>query len=103
MGGPSAIMRDRIMNGKIFVAASVGLVALAVTATTPAQATFVAAIFNDLACAGGDDIIVTDNGAGDQTLVIGAINFTASAFGYSILMNFSQSKPVIGSAATPQL
>jgi hypothetical protein len=35
------------MNGKIFVAASVGLVALAVTATTPAKANFVAAICND--------------------------------------------------------
>ena len=78
------------MNGKIFVAASVGLVALAVTATTPAKANFVAAICNDGACSGGDDFIVADNSLQDTTNVIGAINFTVSDFGYTLLVNISQ-------------
>ena len=88
------------MNGKIFL---LGLVALAVTATTPAKAVFVARICNDLGCLGGDDVIVQDNAAGDATSIIGAINFTTSAFGYSFLLNAAQSKPLLGSSASPQL
>lgn len=68
-----------------------------------AEAVFQAAVCNDLACSGGDDIIVTDNGAGDTIGALGAINFSTSAFGYSLLVNTSQSKPIIGSATSPQL
>jgi len=71
--------------------------------STKADAAFMAAICNDLACTGGDDILVTDNGAGDTIGALGAINFSTSAFGYSLLVNTSQSKPIIGSATQPQL
>jgi hypothetical protein len=64
----------------------------------------VAAICNDLACAGGNDIIVQDNSALDTIPATGAINFTVLNFsGYSLTVNTSQSKPVIGSATVPQL
>jgi len=69
----------------------------------PANAVFVARICNDLACAGGDDLIVQDNAAGDTIASLGAISFATSAFGYSLLVNTSQSKPMLGSATAPQL
>jgi len=34
---------------------------------------------------------------------LGAINFSTNAFGYSFLVNTAQSKPMLGSAAAPQL
>ena len=77
--------------------------ALIVGTSTRADAAFFAAVCNDLACTGGDDIIVQDNMAGDTIPTAGAINFSVAAFGYSLLVNTSQSKPVIGSAASPQL
>ena len=72
-------------------------------ASTQANAAFFAAICDDLACAGGNDVIVQDNGAGDSFAGAGAINFTGAAFGYTFLVNTSQSKPMVGSAAAPQL
>ena len=48
-------------------------------------------------------MIVQDNGAGDSFAGAGAINFTGAAFGYTFLVNTSQSKPMVGSAAAPQL
>jgi hypothetical protein len=79
--------------------------------STRADAAFFAAICNDLACAGGDDFVVLDNngntsggGAATDTIgAVGAINFSTTAFGYSLAVNTSQSKPVIGSATSPQL
>jgi hypothetical protein len=68
-----------------------------------ANAQMVAAICDDLGCIGGNDIFVTDNAAGDTIPSVGVINFSVSAFGYSLLVNTSQSKPVIGSATLPQL
>lgn len=68
-----------------------------------ADAALVAAICNDIACTGGDDFIITDNGAGDTIGVLGAVSFSTSAFGYSLLVNTSQSKPIIGSPTSPQL
>ena len=70
---------------------------------SPAHAVFIARICNDLQCLGGDDVIVTDNLAGDTIGMTGAINFSTTAFGYTLLVNTSQSKPVVGSAAAPQL
>jgi len=72
-------------------------------ASSKAEAAFVAAICNDLACSGGDDFVVTDNVGLDTTPIVGAINFTLAAFGYNLVVNTSQSKPVIGSATAPQL
>ncbi|HEY2187951.1 MAG TPA: PEP-CTERM sorting domain-containing protein, partial [Caldimonas sp.] len=72
-------------------------------ASAPANAVFVARICNDLMCTGGDDIIVQDNAAGDTIAASGAISFSATAFGYTLLVNTSQSKPMLGSATSPQL
>ena len=71
--------------------------------STEANAAFFAAICDDIGCTGGNDIVVQDNGAGDTIGALGGINFSTSAFGYSLLVNTSQSKPLIGSAAAPQL
>ena len=79
------------------------VLALATLASSPARAVFIATICNDLACTGGDDISVVDNAAGDAIAATGGISFSTSAFGYSLLVNTSQSKPMLGSAAAPQL
>src|SRR5690242_3025169 len=71
--------------------------------SAPANAVFVARICNDLGCQGGDDLVVTDNAAGDTIAMTGAISFSTTAFGYTLLVNTSQSKPVVGSATAPQL
>lgn len=75
----------------------------ATVASSPAQAAFFATICDDLACSGGNDITVQDNSAGDTIGALGGISFSTSAFGYSLLVNTSQSKPMVGSAAAPQL
>jgi hypothetical protein len=77
--------------------------ACVVVTSTKADAAFFAAICDDLACAGGNDFIVQDNSGLDTIATVGAINFSTSAFGYSLVVNTSQSKPVIGSASSPQL
>jgi len=71
--------------------------------STKADAALMAAICNDVSCTGGDDFVITDNGAGDTISAVGALNFSVTAFGYNLLVNTSQSKPVIGSATTPQI
>ena len=82
---------------------AVAVVACAMGMSAPANAVFVARICNDLGCAGGDDVLVQDNAAGDSIGMSGAISFSTSAFGYTLEVNTSQSKPVIGSATAPQL
>jgi hypothetical protein len=77
--------------------------ACALGASVPAHAVFVARICNDIQCNGGDDVIVQDDLAGDLIPMAGAISFSTSAFGYTVLVNTSQSKPIIGSATAPQL
>jgi hypothetical protein len=77
--------------------------ALTLGASLNAHAVFVASICDDIACSGGNDVIVQDNSAGDTIATAGAISFSASAFGYSLLVNTAQSKPMIGSAGAPQL
>jgi hypothetical protein len=72
-------------------------------ASTAANAAFFATICDDLACTGGNDVTILDNSAGDTIAASGGISFATSAFGYSLLVNTSQSKPMIGSAAAPQL
>ena len=84
-----------------YIAAAAFVCALG--ASVPAHAVFVATICNDIQCLGGDDVVVQDNAAGDNIAMTGAISFATSAFGYTIAVNTSQSKPVVGSAAAPQL
>lgn len=61
-------------------------------------------ICNDLACTGGDDFTVQDNSAQDSLGATGLISFSLmNAFGYSVAVNTSQSKPMVGSATAPQL
>ena len=81
----------------------VAVLACAMGMSAPANAVFVARICNDLQCAGGDDVLVQDNAVGDLIGMTGAISFATSAFGYTLEVNTSQSKPVIGSATAPQL
>ena len=80
---------------------AVSVLACAMGVSAPAQAQFFARICNDIQCIGGDDLIVQDNGPGDSFAGAGAINFTGAAFGYTFLVNTSQSKPMVGSAAAP--
>jgi len=84
-------------------ASAVAALACAIGVSAPAHAQFIATICNDLQCTGGDDFSITDNAAGDTVAATGAISFSTAAFGYTFLVNTSQSKPMIGSAAAPQL
>jgi len=84
-------------------ASAVAVLACAIGVSAPAHAQFIATICNDLQCTGGDDFSITDNAAGDTVAATGAISFSTAAFGYTFLVNTSQSKPMIGSAAAPQL
>lgn len=79
------------------------LVALIASASTQASAAMLIAVCDDATCSGGNDVIVTDNGSGDTIPAVGAASTAVSAFGYSLLVNTSQSKPIIGSASSPQL
>jgi len=79
------------------------VLACAIGLSAPAHAQFMATICNDIQCTGGDDVLIQDNAAGDTVAALGAINFSTSAFGYTFLVNTSQSKPMLGSAAAPQL
>lgn len=82
---------------------SAGLAALVAGASsTPASAAMFAAVCNTSNCSGAN-VVVQDNGAGDTIAASGAINFSIAAFGYSLVVNTSQSKPMIGSATAPQL
>jgi hypothetical protein len=78
------------------------IAALGIAPCTSASAAMIAAVCQDLTCSSGP-IIVTDNGAGDAIPGLGAINFSVAAFGYSLLVNTAQSKPLIGSATSPQI
>ena len=71
----------------------------------PANASLVAAICDNSSCSGGPAhaIVITDNGAGDTSGVVGAIATNTSAFGYTFVLEGAQSKPEIGSATAPQL
>jgi hypothetical protein len=91
---------NRILR-RFFIAA--GIFACALAASVPAHAVFIATICNDLQCQNGDDVLIQDNSVGDSIGMTGVINFATSAFGYTILVNTSQSKPIVGSATAPQL
>ena len=68
-----------------------------------ANASLFLAVCNDITCVGGDDLIVQDNSASDVIGGVGAASFSTSAFGFALLVNTSQSKPMLGTATVPQL
>jgi len=68
-----------------------------------AEAAFIAYICNDAACAGGGDVIVTDESGSDTAAGAGVVAASGSVAGYEFAINISQSKPVVGSAASPAL
>lgn len=72
-------------------------------APTVSNATMTAWICNDFSCTGGDDTTVFDNGVGDGSGITGLIIASTQAYGYTVLVNTSQSKPLIGSVASPEL
>jgi hypothetical protein len=94
---------------KRFSGILIGALALAcvVGMSARADAAFIAYICDDALCTGGGDTIVTDNGAGDNfpgSATIGQINSGAlNVAGFTIVTNISQSKPLIGTAAAPQM
>ena len=94
---------DKGISGLLSAAAG----ALVLGTSTPAHAVFIAHICDDLQCLGGNDVIVTDQGPGDNfpgSGMVGQINSGAINFnGFTIATNLSQSKPLIGSAAGPQM
>jgi hypothetical protein len=70
--------------------------ALTLYSAAPTEAAFMAYICDDAACDGAGDTIVTDEGAGDGLSGIdGAILLTGSAGGYEVVVNTSQSKPIL--------
>jgi hypothetical protein len=85
------------------VVVAVFVFALVVGMSTRADAAMFAALCDDLACGGGNDIIVQDGSGLDNSATVGAVVLTTSAFGYSFILNAAQSKPVLGSASQPQL
>ena len=82
-------------------------VACVVGTSARADAALLAYLCDDAACTGGNDILVTDQGAGDNfpgSGQVGQINAGALNFnGFTITTNITQSKPLIGSALLPQL
>jgi hypothetical protein len=68
-----------------------------------ANASLVLAICDDLTCTGGNDLLLQDNALGDTISSLGGMNISTSAFGFGLLVSTTQSKPMLGSAAVPQL
>ena len=66
-----------------------------------ANAGLLAAICDDLACTGGNDLMVMDNSGADTIGALGGLSFSTSAFGFGLLVNTAQSKPMLGSAGSP--
>jgi hypothetical protein len=88
--------------------AIVGLLVACFAGSAPkAEAALISYICDDALCAGGNDVIVTDQGPGDNfpgSALLGQINSGAVSFnGFTIVTNVTQSKPLIGSGANPQM
>lgn len=73
--------------------------------TARSEAALIAWVCSTQDCSAAGDVMVVDNGAGDNLDTSdGAIAIVlANFFGYEIVVNTSQSKPAIGSAALPQM
>ena len=93
---------NRFFTKSIALIALVG--AFSLSTATRSEAAFYALICNDPLCDGAGDVIVQDNGAGDALSgTAGAISIAGSVGGLSIVVNTSQSKPLLGSATSPQM
>jgi hypothetical protein len=92
-------------TSRLLAAAAAAAVVLGTS--TRAEAVLIAYICDDIACTGGGDTIVTDQGPGDTfpgSAMLGQINSGAlSVGGFTIVTNVTQSKPLIGSASAPQM
>ncbi len=95
---------SRRVSGFLVAAMVIGCLA---GTSTRADAAFIAYICDDALCQGGGDTIVTDSGIQDNfpgSAVVGQINAGAlNVGGFTIASNISQSKDLIGGAATPQM
>lgn len=91
------------LKARMSTVSAAGLLLLAIGSGNPARAAFVAAICNDAACTGGGDTFVTDGSAGDLSPIPGLIVAPGSVPGFLAILNIAQSKPLIGSAASPHL
>ncbi len=80
---------------------------LIIGAASNANAALITYICDDSLCVGGNDTIVTDQGAGDNfpgSGLMGQVNSGVLNFaGFTIATNIGQSKPLVGSAAAPEL
>ena len=81
------------------------LTLLFVAASGPrAEASFLAYICNDAACAGGGDVIVTDNAAGDNNPAAGAIDLSGAIVnGVLVSLDTAVTAPILGSASAPTM
>ncbi len=73
--------------------------------TARSEAALIAWVCNNQGCGGGPGTFsVVDGDVGDGLPGIdGAVTFSGSFFGYEVVVNTSQSKPALGSAALPQM
>jgi hypothetical protein len=97
-------MEEFTMRRKLSVFAIAMLtVAVVLGASSRADAAFIAYICDDAACTGGGDVIVQDNQLGDSIAAPGAISFSGTVGGLTLVVNTSFSKPLIGSTTSPEL
>ena len=94
------IVRSRVWTMSSTVAVFAGLI----ITSQRADASLIAYFCDDEFCTGGGDVIVTDQGLGDNSALMGQINSgPVSVNGFTILTYVSQSKPVVGSSTFPVL
>jgi hypothetical protein len=96
----NSVLGKATLKAKLSTMSVAALLLVAMGSGDAARAALVAAICDDAACLGGNDIIVTDNAS--TGVVVASANFP-NAFGFSLLFNLAQSKPLIGSPAVPHL
>jgi hypothetical protein len=87
---------NRFFTKSLVLVALVG--AMTAYSTSQAEATFSLSICNDALCAGGDDLTIVDNGAGDTTnLLNGSIVWVGSFNGMDLNVDTALSKPILTS------
>jgi len=85
------------MIGSFRAIGAAGVLALALTASGPASAALYVAVCDDAGCSGSNDFFAAPGASGTATIGGSFSN------GYSLVVNTAQSKPVIGTATSPQL
>jgi hypothetical protein len=99
-----SVLGRAAIKSRLWAVSTAAMLIVAIGSGDVARAAFVAAICDDAACSGSNDIFVTDGGAGDNAPASGVISSVGfGAFGFSLVFNLAQSKPFIGSATTPRL